>query len=383
MSRDHLLAAVGEVYQCATGGAAWPEYLTSLGRLLRGTSTNLLHHDHRSRGGIQIAVGADPELYRLYREYGHAIDPWALACRPCNFPAGSVVIGASLIDHARIKKTEFYAAMGRRYETTRSMFGVLEASPHRTAALTINRGNRGDEFEWHEARTLAILLPHVRRALTIQQRLGGFANERAHIVDAVDRLPFGIVLLDDRARPLFMNRYAARLIDARDGLAIDKESLVALIPSADARLQRALASAIAVTGGAALATRDDELIIPRSAGRPLYASVSPAGSQDFYSGLAARAVALLFLVDPDRRAPPVHDRLRELFSLTTAEARVADALAAGRQVAEISDEFGVSRETVRSHVKRIFDKAGARSQSAFIRLVATETVRLVRPRADE
>jgi DNA-binding NarL/FixJ family response regulator len=60
---------------------------------------------------------------------------------------------------------------------------------------------------------------------------------------------------------------------------------------------------------------------------------------------------------------------------------VAGALAAGGRVADISDEFGVSRETVRSQVKQVLDKAGARSQSDFIRLVSTEAVRLVRAAA--
>jgi DNA-binding CsgD family transcriptional regulator len=382
--RDPLYKAVGEIYDCATGGSDWPGCLSSIGRLLNGTSTNLLYHDLRARGGIQVAAGADPELYRLYREYGHAIDPWALASRLRAFQSGSVVIGASLIEHGRLKQTEFYADMGRRYETTRSLIGVLEAVPHRTAALTINRGDRGDEFDAHDARRLAVLVPHLRRALTIQHRLRGFANESAHVLAAIDRLPLGVVLVDGRARPILVNRYAASLIEARDGLAIDDDSLAAVVPEADARLQRAVGSAISVARGEALAQQDSELLVPRATGRrPLCVSVSPAGSQDFYDGLDARPAALLFVVDPDRRALPIDDRLRELLSLTMAEARVAGALAAGRQVTDISDEFGVSRETVRSQVKRILDKAGAKSQSAFVRLVATESLRLAHSADDE
>ena len=383
MPAERLLDAIRQVYDTASDPSLWPACLTSIGALVRGTSANLLYHDHRSQGGIQIAIGADPELYRLYSEYGHAIDPWALACRPGAFPAGRVLIGASLVDPARMRKTEFYAAMGRRYEASRALFGVLEASSHQSAVLALNRGDRHEEFDAHDARLLSVLVPHVRRSLAIQRRFGGLDAERSPILDALDRLPRGLVLLDDRARPIFVNRYAARLLEQRDGLSIEKEALIAAMPAAARQLARALESAIAIRSGRAFTMENGDFVIPRSTRRPLFASVSPIGHDSPYPEQIPRVAASVFLVDPDAIAVPLTGRLRELFSLTTAEARVADAIAAGRNVAAIADEFGVSRETVRSHVKRVFEKAGVRSQSAFMRLVATESVRLLGLQSDK
>jgi DNA-binding CsgD family transcriptional regulator len=110
--------------------------------------------------------------------------------------------------------------------------------------------------------------------------------------------------------------------------------------------------------------------------------VSPVGQRHSYDGLARRAAAILFLVDPDEAAVPLDDRLRALYSLTAAEARVAGAVAAGQSAADISDRFGVSRETARSQIKSVFDKAGVRSQSAFIRLAAAHSLQLVHPREE-
>lgn len=71
MTRDRLLRTIGEIYDSAEDVAKWPVCLSSIGALLQGTSTNLIYHDHyhRSRGSLQVAVGADPELYRWYQEY--------------------------------------------------------------------------------------------------------------------------------------------------------------------------------------------------------------------------------------------------------------------------------------------------------------------------
>ena len=380
MTRDRLLAAIRDVYDSATDATLWPGCLMSIGRLLNGTSTNLLYHDHRSKGGIQLAIGADPELYRLYGEFGHAIDPWALAMRPCAVP-GRVIIAASMIEHARVKRTEFYAAIGRRYECTRSLVGVLEASPDKTAVLTLNRGDRDDEFDSRDARVVSVLLPHLRRALAIRRRLGVLDTSRGSILDAIDRLALGVILVDEHAHPIFVNRYAARVLEESDGLSIDGRSLIAAMPAAAAHLDCALGSAIAVANATALATENTEFLIPRSAGRrALHAAVSPVSARHSYDGLATQPAAVLFLVDPETNVTPPSDRLRELYSLTVTEARVAGALAAGRSAAEISETFDVSLETVRSQIKRVFDKANVRSQSAFIRLAATDSLRLIHSR---
>ena len=380
---DLLLEAVGHVYDCAGDASHWPMCLDAIGALLRGTSTNLLYHDHRSRGGIQAAIGADPELYRQYRDYGHAIDPWALACRPGTIPAGGVIIGASVVDHERMRRTEFYAVMGRRYDTTRCVFGVLEASPHRTAVLTVNRGDRDDEFHSRDARLVSVLIPHVRRALAMHRRLVALDGDRASSLDGLERLHRGLILVDDRGRAIFVNRCAARILQPCDGLTLDKGVLVAAAPEAARRLVSALSAAIDISKGAAHSMPNGDIAIPRSAGRPLLASVSPIGRLNPYGELASRAAAAIVLVTPDVIVRPQTDRLRDLFSLTAAEARVAASLAAGARVADIAGELGVASATIRSQIKRILDKAGTRSQSSFIRLVSTDAMRAAVPQVGD
>src|SRR4030095_1121796 len=44
VTRDRWLAAIRDVYDSATDATLWPGCLLSIGRLLNGTSTNLLYH---------------------------------------------------------------------------------------------------------------------------------------------------------------------------------------------------------------------------------------------------------------------------------------------------------------------------------------------------
>lgn len=71
-------------------------------------------------------------------------------------------------------------------------------------------------------------------------------------------------------------------------------------------------------------------------------------------------------------ASTVQSLQREL-GLTRAEARVAMRIGRGASVADIAADLGVAVETVRTHLKRIYAKTGARRQSELARLVLSKS----------
>jgi DNA-binding CsgD family transcriptional regulator len=62
--------------------------------------------------------------------------------------------------------------------------------------------------------------------------------------------------------------------------------------------------------------------------------------------------------------------VQALFDVTPAEARVALALGEAASVDDAARRLGVSRETVRSHLRAIFSKTGVSRQSALVRSLA-------------
>ena len=87
---------------------------------------------------------------------------------------------------------------------------------------------------------------------------------------------------------------------------------------------------------------------------------------------AAAFFVILTPLDATRLAPV--ELIQGLFDLTTMEARVARALAAGSDVDATAARFGIARETVRAHLKSIFAKTGFSRQTdlaAAISLVRT------------
>jgi DNA-binding CsgD family transcriptional regulator len=85
-------------------------------------------------------------------------------------------------------------------------------------------------------------------------------------------------------------------------------------------------------------------------------------------GVAVPAVSIL-IIDAVSLAGPDPEVLRELFSLTPAEARVSAMLVLGQNAKEIASESKTSVETARTHIKRVFSKTGTTRQSEFVFLV--------------
>ena len=65
------------------------------------------------------------------------------------------------------------------------------------------------------------------------------------------------------------------------------------------------------------------------------------------------------------------ERLRALYGLTGAEARVASLLARGYRLDEIAEMLGVAYETTRKHLKQIFGKTSTARQADLVRVVMT------------
>src|SRR5206468_9111611 len=66
---------------------------------------------------------------------------------------------------------------------------------------------------------------------------------------------------------------------------------------------------------------------------------------------------------------PNADLLRLLFDLTPAEARISRLLAKGMTIAEISRATRTSEMTVRTQLRSVFSKTGARRQVDLVRLL--------------
>jgi DNA-binding CsgD family transcriptional regulator len=215
---------------------------------------------------------------------------------------------------------------------------------------------------------------HFSRALAIRLRLEQLESDAATFSRALDRIGLGVLSLDASSHVLAGNATARSILARGDPLALAAEGLQACSPDSTRRLRRMVAEA---SRGPAEERTLRTLRLPCGGGRREVAAVivseDPAPAPDRSSG----GRATLYLGDPERASGPRWESVREIFGLTSAEAKLLGEILEGRGLDDAAERLGISRATARTRLKTIFLKTDTHRQADLVRLVLAElTVRL-------
>jgi DNA-binding CsgD family transcriptional regulator len=94
---------------------------------------------------------------------------------------------------------------------------------------------------------------------------------------------------------------------------------------------------------------------------------------DVFSG----ALSVVFITSMVPSTSPPAPLLQALFDLTPAEARMASQITAGKSIEQISSATGVAQNTIRTHLKSIFQKTGVQRQAELVSLLGVAIDRVI------
>jgi DNA-binding CsgD family transcriptional regulator len=373
-SDSNVQELVKLTYEAAADPSRWTDFLRRFSETIHAPSaTFLIHNNSLSENNGQKAntftsVGIEPAWIRSYEEYFVTINPW-LADRP--FRRGVVAVGDEILKDRELVRTEFYNDF-LRPQNWFYCCGVLTAQDRSTTSeITALRSRRAGSFTSNEVALFEYLAPHLQRSVRIHNRIAGLESGLNTATAALDRFPTGIVAVNSDAKVVLMNRAADSILKRRDGLMsgdglMSRDGLRTATRQETALLRNAVA-AVSTPMGSGIPMPETLLQVDRPSGAaPYEVLVAPLPSS---SSLRRDATAVLFITDPEAEAPLDSRKLRILFRLTPAEVRLSRALVRGQSVAEYAHETGVSSNTARTHVKRIYSKTGVRRQSELVRLL--------------
>lgn len=155
-------------------------------------------------------------------------------------------------------------------------------------------------------------------------RLGTLETRLHGLEDALDRLPMGVALVDERGGVLALNRVAERIVAEGDGLWVDREGLAAASPRVTRELRRLIAGASAAARGEGTAAGGVLALDRPSGARELALLIAPLAREPGVSG--RWPAAIVFVSDPEQADQPPETVLRRLYGLTRAEASLAAQL---------------------------------------------------------
>jgi DNA-binding CsgD family transcriptional regulator len=365
ISSENLSALLALLYAAPLEEAGWDVFLTQLCAQMdaRQSFHVLAEAGAAPRVAAQGGPPFDTPLQRRYNEEYGRIDPYgpALALKARTAP----ILADEIVERRDLERSDFYHLVLTPFELHHALFlpAVLQAD--RFEAFTIWRSLRQGPFDRASTALLELLLPHVQSALRTRRVLAAAADRAARAEAALDAVATPTFLLNVHSRVVHRNAAAEALLAAADGLAIRERRLAARDPRSHEALQAAIHAA--VRAGSALPSRPPGAVaIARPSGKqPLQAIISPLR----LSGELLPAHALVLVADPERTYDLPGDVLKTLYGLTPSEAEIANALLAGRSVAEIAELRRVTEGTLRVQLKTILHKTGVRRQGELLRLL--------------
>jgi hypothetical protein len=143
---------------------------------------------------------------------------------------------------------KFYSNWLRPQDLHHRLCAVLSRSRATAVFLEVMRPRGWGRFEHSDIECCRLMLPHLQRVLRTQHRLAELEVERDAAFDALDHLPWGVVLVDHHGNRLVANRRAQEILMAGDGLMAHGDSLRAELADETARLDRVLCSALKGAG---------------------------------------------------------------------------------------------------------------------------------------
>ena len=362
-----LPALIGEIYDAVIDPAQRNDVLDKIASFAGGHSGGLLSKHSLSKSEVLYCyVGADPNSLQVYSESYPKLDPTADSP---SFRVEQVVSATDLVPYEEFRRGRFYREWARPHGWVDVASAVIEKSPLSCTFLSVVRHEANGLVDDEMRRRMALLIPHVRRALLIGQTIHRKQTEAVCFSDVLDGLSSGMILVDANGRIVHTNNAGNAILDAADFLRAVCGRLVASDLAINAALREILVAAN--VGDAALGVKGIALPLTAHDGERYVAHVLPLTSgARRAAGLAYNAVAALFIrkaaLEPF--SPP--EVIGEMYKLTPTELRVLLAIVDIGGVPEVAAALGVAVTTVKTHLSRLFEKTGVARQADLVKLVA-------------
>ena len=349
------------LYGAAGDQDGWDAFFVQLTAFVPfSVATFSLFHSQNRSYSMQVGQGISPEARELYNRHYGAIDEWYLRAKSV-VTEGWVNDGRSLCSNTDLVRTEFYNDFLRKFGWLHECAAVIEMRQSSMSVMTMMRDAQQPEFSQEEIEAIRTLVPHLKRALSLHRRMVDLQVSNQAEAWALDRAPFGIVLLNSAGRVLAANKPAGEMA-AKGLIRLSQSGVQAVSRRDDAQLQVLIRSASAPLalqgGGGGLMLQDLE-------NRRIALLVVPIKAHII--GFAP-AVAV-FLADTGMRPDSLTELLKSLFGLTPAEARLAERLAGGPSLSEAADALGITIGTARTQLKSVFQKTDTSRQAQLVRLL--------------
>ena len=266
-------------------------------------------------------------------------------------------------------ESELVTLIGLIYESTNApdrwpeLFNELDAYLAASQSLTQVNG----EYVVVESLEQNLLYPHLQQALSLNQKIHSAQQELNSTLAILNKLPLGIILIDEQLNILSTNAHSQAFLSAEYGLEELKGKLQALHPENQIRIEHAIQN---------LSKSD----IRNKHLNECFTIAGSAKSDGFYTlhfsrsnttaTAGANGVYTLFISHSNKQSSVNVNEVSRVYELTGAEGRLVKQLLNGsNSLTEAAEKLCISKHTARSHFKNVLTKTNTHSQSQLLKQI--------------
>lgn len=368
MPEKEQLEIVERIYEAALDSELWRDLLARIADHCGAENASLVALDTNLPFSSVIAPRADERLVLEFGQYWGQRDPTARAA--VHYPVGQIM-SMKEIGRDRFVQSDYYNEYWRKLG-----YGVerLSANLFARGRGFVNIGlqayARRDEFSAEMHHRYQALIPHLVRAIDIARKLSRLAVNEAISGNGQHSGSTGAVVVDRAGRIVYADDQAIALMESGTAVNTHGGMICLADDAANEKLRAALTlcagNATAHTMAGTIACRRDgtaPVMIEVMRFRPTTSPIVPIGPGGLHP------VAILLINDPDLVRRDRIIRLQERFGLTQTEAALAVEMLRGDGREAAAARCGISVNTARTHLIRIFDKVGVTRQAELVRVL--------------
>ncbi len=347
-----LIHLVGDVYALAEKAGGWNTLAENLAAVFGAAAASISWHDVSvADPPLEAAFGLDEQLRHMLQRFWSEREA-SLAILGAALSRGVVVTGR-LGENGKTVPSRQIAALAQR-----------SGSVWTQATLVWVAGKVPPPKESLDA--FRALAPHLRRAWDLTRRQQVLSRSADGAWAVLDRLPMGVLVVGPDGAVVQTNRAAQMLLSRHNGLRVEQGRLAAGKPEQTAAMSALVKAALEARGGPA---RGGTMRLPRASDQRAYqVHVIPLGTE---AAEERAPQAAIFVSDPSLKMETTPEILERVYGLTPAEARLAKVLLSGRSLGECAADSGTSIHTLRSQLRQLLVKTGARGQADLLRILLT------------
>jgi DNA-binding CsgD family transcriptional regulator len=355
-------------HHAATDPDLWNEVARQLQRPLRAQVVGFFQHNLVTRqGDVPHSAGLAESFRTLYQSRYAARNPWLNV--PRRRDPGETLTAAELVPNWELVRTEFYRAWLRPQQVFHALIGFMFRWADEVGCVIALRPLDAPPFDSAAKGLLASVLPRLQCAWELSADVASHLRLTEVLLDLLAKLPEAAVVVDGEARPIIMNSSAELLLARHDGLALAN----GMISASSAQETTCLRGMIAAAVGEGAQKREDEIVLQRpSGGPPLLVRIVPLPHP--IADRAGRRKAVAAIVTRPAEGMRTDQGLCRFYRMTAAEARLAALIVDGHSLLQAAADLRITKNTARTHMKRIYAKTDTHRQADLVRLLATSFV---------